>query len=356
MPEGAQTGDPSRDLPGYRVEAVERWIGENVEGLTPPFTWTQLKGGHSNLTYRIKDANGHEAVVRRPPQGELLPKAHDMSREWALISGLAPAGVPVPAPLGFCESPDVTGAWFYVMGWVDGVALHGRADVEAHIPEAERATVGYSLIEALAKLHSHDPDDIGLGELGRKDGYIARQIRAWYGSWTSSVEHAKLDDERAHAIKAYLSENTPEQGPARVVHGDCALHNVLIGKDYRIAAILDWEVATLGDPLADLAYALNSFPDPRDAIPMAETATTSAPGFPSRMELAERYRSLTGADLSKLDFYLAFNSWKSACIIHGVLARYMAGQKSAEGVDLDGLRGTVERALTLSDQAIQRLA
>jgi len=345
-----------RDMPGYRVAEVEAWIAENVPSLAPPFDWTQLVGGHSNLTYKLVNQKGHKAVIRRPPEGELLPKAHDMSREWALISALSKTDVPVPAPLGFCESPDITGAWFYVMGWVDGVAVHNRADVEARIPQAERGKVAVSLIEALAALHRQDPDEIGLGTLGKKTDYINRQIRAWYGSWTASAEVAKHDDPRAHTIKEFLEQNIPEQGQARVVHGDCALHNVLIGDDFKVSAILDWEVATLGDPRADAAYALNSFPDADDAVALSDEAITSAPGFPTKRELAERYAEMTGTDPSTLGYYYAFNHWKTACILHGVRARYVAGAKSAKGVDLDAMKATIERALTLSDQAMHRLS
>lgn len=336
--------DRNHSLPGYNVDEVEAWIGEHVSGLMPPFEWTQLIGGHSNLTYKLTDKHGNKAVVRRPPEGELLPKAHDMSREWALISALHPTNVPAPPPLGFCESPEITGAWFYVMGWVAGVALHNRADVEAHIPVTERARAAFSLMDALAALHQLDPDEVGLGTIGRKDGYISRQIRAWYGSWTGSAEIASHDDERAHEIKSYLENNMPDQGPARIVHGDCGLHNVLIGENYKVSAVLDWEVATLGDPLADFAYALNSFPLNNGDKP-DPNATTSADGFPSRKELAARYVDQTGADLSHLDYYLAFNDWKVACIMHGVRARYLAGAKSADGVDLDDLKSKIDSRL-----------
>ena len=345
----------SRDLPGYRVEAVEAWIAENVPDLAPPFEWTQLVGGHSNLTYTLKDRNGKKAVIRRPPEGELLPKAHDMSREWALISGLAPTPVPVPYPHGFCESPDITGAWFYVMGWVDGRSMHSRQDVETHIPETMRETAAFSFIDTLAALHCLDPDEIGLGTLGRKEGYIARQVKAWYGSWTSAMETAQHDDPRAHDIKDYLLTHTPEQGPARVVHGDYGPHNVLFGSDAQIGAVIDWEVATLGDPMADLGYALNWFQDDRDALPIDPNAFGAASGFPSRDALAERYAKKTGADLSQLDFYFAFNNWKGAAIIHGVRARYIAGNKSAEGVDLDAMKARTVRGLTLAEQAINRI-
>ncbi len=348
--------DESTGPEGYRVEAVEAWIDAHVEGLTAPFRWTRLEGGHSNLTYRLEDVQGRQAVIRRPPQGELLPKAHDMSREWALISALGPTPVPVPEALGFCESPDVTGAWFYVMGLIDGHPLYNADDTRTWVPRAQRRRMALSFIDVLADLHSVDPDAVGLGELGKKDSYVARQLKTWYRSWTSSVEGAQFDDPRAHEIQEFLLANLPDQGPARVVHGDYGLHNCLVGPDCTIAAVVDWEISTLGDPLADLAYALNPWPDPTDDEPVLPEAATAPPGFPTRTELAERYATRTGRDLSNLDYYVGFNRWKSACIVHGVYARYCEGKKSTDGIDLDEMRGRIERSLALSEQAVARIA
>lgn len=339
---------------GYDVPAVEAWIREHVDGIEPPLNWTRLEGGHSNLTYRIDDAQGNAAVIRRPPQGELLPKAHDMSREWRVISALGPTAVPVPAAMGFCESPDVTGAWFYVMGLVDGRPLYSKADTESWVPEDRRETLGHSFIDVLADLHALDPDELGLGDLGKKEGYVERQLKTWYRSWQASVEPAQLDDERAHALKDFFLAHMPEQGPARLVHGDYGFHNCLIGPDSTVAAVVDWEISTLGDPLADLAYALNQWVEPEDIDNPDVQAATAVNGLPTRESLAERYAARAGADISQLDFYVGFNRWKTACIVHGVYARYMEGKKSTEGVDLEGLRGRILQALDLSQAAIDR--
>lgn len=334
---------------GYNVAAVEAWIADNVSGLTPPFTWTRLQGGHSNLTYRIDDTEGRAAVVRRPPQGELLPKAHDMSREWALISALGATPVPVAPAMAFCESPDVTGAWFYVMGLIDGRPLYNSTDTEARVPKELRPTLAWSFVDVLAELHALDPDEIGLGELGKKENYVGRQLRTWFRSWTSSVADAEYDDPRAHELQEFFAANIPDQGPARVVHGDYGLHNCLIGSDAGVAAVVDWEISTLGDPLADLAYALNQWAEPGEG---REGAATALPGFPSRAELAARYAERSGRDLSLLDYYIGFNWWKTACIVHGVYARYCAGKKSADGVDLDDLRQRIGQSLDRSSRAL----
>lgn len=347
--------DESTGPEGYQVDAVEAWIQGHIDGLRPPFKWTRLEGGHSNLTYRLDDADGHAAVIRRPPQGELLPKAHDMGREWAIISALGPTPVPVPAALGFCENPDVTGAWFYVMGLIDGHPLYNADDTRHWVAEEHRRKMAMSFIDVLADLHRVDPDEVGLGELGKKENYVGRQLKTWYRSWNSSIEGAQYDDPRAHELQQFLLENIPDQGPARVVHGDYGMHNCLVGPDCAIAAVVDWEISTLGDPLADLVYALNRWPDPTDDEPVLPEAATAPEGFPTRTELAERYAERTGRDLSGLDYYVGFNRWKSAAIVHGVYARYCEGKKSTEGVDLEEMRDNIERSLTLSEQAVNRI-
>jgi aminoglycoside phosphotransferase (APT) family kinase protein len=344
-----------RQAEGYDIPAVEQWIETHVEGLTPPFQWTRLEGGHSNLTYALEDAAGNKAVVRRPPQGQLLPKAHDMSREWALISALGPSGFPVPPALGFCENPEVTGAWFYVMGMIDGRPLYNARQTREWIPPDCRVTLAHSFFDTLADLHALDPDEIGLGELGKKENYVGRQLKTWYRSWTSSMEPAQYDDPRAHELQQYFLEHMPEQGMARVVHGDYGLHNCLIGADSTVAAVVDWEISTLGDPLADLAYALNTWPETGQDIAANPDAATSLRGFPPRSELARRYGERTGRDLTMLDFYIGFNCWKSAAIIHGVYARYMEGKKSTSGVDLDALCQRIDSSLSASEQAVNRL-
>ncbi len=338
---------------GYRVSAVEDWVRTEVPELMPPFRWTRLEGGHSNLTYQIEDAQGQFAVIRRPPQGELLPKAHDMSREWALIKALSSTNVPVPKPFGFCEDPNITGAWFYIMGRVNGKPLYNSEDTLALVPEDKRETLAFSFFDALADLHQVDPDAVGLGDLGKRDSYVGRQVKTWYRSWTSSVTGAQYDDDRAHQLQTYFLDHLPDQGPIRVVHGDYGLHNCLFGSDCTVAAVVDWEISTLGDPLADLAYALNPWPDPSDQRPIAPEAATSLPGFPSRRDLAARYAHRTGRDLSNLPYYIAFNRWKTACIVHGVYARYMQGKKSTEGVDLELLKSRIDLSLELADEAIQ---
>lgn len=345
----------TRDVEGFKVAAVEDWINANVASLAPPLEWTRLEGGHSNITYLVQDQNGRKAVIRRPPQGKLLPKAHDMEREWALVSSLTPTGFPVPQALGFCGDKDITGAYFYVMGFAEGRPLHSADETRAWVPAERRVTLAHSFIDTLAELHALDPDEIGLGDLGKKEGYIARQVKTWYRSWEASVEPAQYDDPRAHELKDYFLDNQPDQGMARVVHGDYGFHNCLIGADSRVSAVVDWEISTLGDPLADLGYTLKSWPEDEADLAARPTSATSVEGFPFRQALAQRYAERTGCSIDLLDYYVGFNHWKGAAILHGVYARYLEGKKSSEGVDLDQVRGRVDSSLAAAVKSINRL-
>lgn len=345
-----------QELPGYDRTAVEAWVGEHVPQLSPPFTWNRLEGGHSNLTYELTDTEGREAVIRRPPMGVLLPKAHDMVREFKIISALGSTPVPVAEAMGFCEDPSVTGAHFYVMSKVGGRAMYTPEDVEAWLSMAARQQMGESFIDTLAALHSVDVAAVGLDDLGRHDAYVARQLRTWYGSWTSSKEDAAFDDALIHELHDLLQARMPVQGPARVVHGDYGVHNCMVGQDGNLTAVLDWEIATLGDPLADFAYALNGWGDPGDGEgSVIAGGATTAPGFEDREVLAERYATATGADLTQLDYYQAFNYFKSACILHGVYARYQAGKKSSEGVDIPQLFDRMRRSIGFAERAAGEL-
>jgi aminoglycoside phosphotransferase (APT) family kinase protein len=329
---------------GFDVATIDAWL-PTVTYVEPPIEWERLPGGHSNLTYLLRDGSGRELVIRRPPQGELLPKAHDMWREYRIIKGLWPTPVPVAEPIAYCDDRAVAETHFYVMGRAQGRALYTGAAVSAWLDEEARAHAGDSFIDVLAALHAIDPDTVGLGDLARPDGYVARQLKTWYASWNASIPFAGFDDRRVHTLHEQLSSSIPAQGPGRIVHGDFGPHNSLFSQAGEIQAVLDWELASLGDPLADFAYSLNAWTEPGDAGVYGSDPPTALPGFPSRAQLIARYAAITGADVSNLSYYRAFNSWKTGCILHGVYARYLAGQKSTEGVDLDGLRARVDIAI-----------
>ncbi len=336
---------------GFDIDRVVPWLCERIPSMQPPLTWTKLAGGHSNFTYRVVDSAGLAFVVRRPPLGELLPSAHDMGREFKVMSALWPTPVPVPQPLAFCDDPAVTGANFYVMSAADGRSLYNGEEVEAWIPEPLRREHGFHFIDVLADLHAVDPFEIGLGDLGRPDAYVARQLKRWKASWDASKT---LDLPEVDSLHAYLSANTPEQGPARLVHGDYGLHNVVSNSMGRVVAVIDWEISTLGDPMADLAYAINAWGKPGE-VSRRGVKPSQAPGYPTDDEMLDRYAKRTGIDLSQVGFYVSFNHWKTVCIIDGVLARYYNGQKSTEGVDIEGLAFGRDEALAKSLEAADAL-
>ncbi len=337
------------DVVGFDPARIEAWLptaAGDARPIVPPLTWHRLQGGHSNLTYQLTDAAGREMVIRRPPQGELLPKAHDMWREYRIIEGLWPTAVPVAEPIAFCDDRAVAETHFYVMGKSEGRALYtGTSTAEwltAPDPVAARRHAGEVFVDTLAALHSIEPGDVGLADLARPDQYVARQLKTWYGSWTVSSPIAEHDDPRMHELHELLVGNIPEQGPGRIVHGDFGPHNSLFSAAGDITAVLDWELATLGDPLADFAYSLNAWIEPGDPGIFGTDPPTVLPGFPTRAELIERYATATGRDVSGLAYYRAFNFFKTAGILIGVYARYRAGQKSTEGVQLDALFSRID--------------
>ncbi len=337
---------------GFDVDRVTAWLAERVPDLAPPLRWTKLAGGHSNFTYRVDDTAGRTFVLRRPPLGELLPTAHDMGREFTLISALWGTPVPVPEPIAFCDDPEVTGSRFYAMGWVEGRPLYTADEAEPYLTVEARRATGPSFIGVLAALHALDPDEVGLGELGKRDSYVGRQLKRWYASWNASKDRDLPDVDRLYG---FLTERLPDQSKVSVVHGDYGLHNCRVAADGHIAAVVDWEISTLGDPLADLGYCINAWVDSPDEASSRLQPPTLLPGFARREDLLRGYAEATGADLSQIDYYRCFNHWKTVCIIQGVYARYLQGQKDTEDVDMAGFPERIDRGLKLAVEAAERL-
>jgi len=338
-PPGVDASPDRADAAGIELAKVTAWLAANVD-ITPPFSFTRLAGGHSNLTYRVEDAGGTSVTLRRPPLGELLATAHDMGREHRIISALHPTAVPVARPLGHCQDPDVTGAPFYVMDFVEGTVLHSAESAQRSYGEEQRRRAGESCIEVLADLHDVDPVAVGQGDLGRHEGYVARQLKRWYGQWQQSKTRDLAAIDEVHDV---LAATIPEQGPVRIVHGDFRLGNCITDSaSGDVRAVLDWEIATLGDPLTDLGYILATWAEPDEHDPPVGSPT-QAEGFPSRAEVLERYAARSGRDVSNIDFYVSFSAWKSACIYEGVYARYLNGGLDTTGVDVEGRRIAVER-------------
>ncbi len=338
---------------GVDVGAVTAWFRAHVDGVVPPLTFQLIPGGHSNLTYKVTDADGAAYVLRRPPLGHVLPTAHDMGREHRIVSALGPTAVPVPPVLGYCADAAVIGAPFYVMGYVPGDVLHDVLVATRVLDEAQRRATGESFVDVLADLHAVDPDAVGLGDLGRKEGYVARQLKRWYGQFQQSKTRELDAVDRVHDA---LAARIPAQQRASVVHGDYRLGNCIAQLPGRIAAVLDWEICTLGDPLADVGYVLATWSHSTDATAAASGAPSLAPGFPTRDDVLERYARRSGHDVALVDFYVAFAYWKSACIIEGVYARYLGGALGETTVDVDAFRTQVDTFAALAEETLARVA
>jgi aminoglycoside phosphotransferase (APT) family kinase protein len=331
---------------------LEAWFADNVPSAHAPLSFERISGGRSNLTYAVSDADGRRWALRRPPLGKRLASAHDMSREHTIISALQGTEVPVPPVVGLCEGDSVNGAPFYVMEFVDGPILRSRADAEASFDEAGRRAIGERVVDTLVAIHAVDPDEVGLGELGRRQDYVARQLHRWQGQWEKSKtrELPVIDD-----IHDRLAARMPDQGPATIVHGDYRLDNMILSNDGEVAAVVDWELCTLGDPLADVGMLIVYWSEQGDELmPLFEAPTTAA-GFPSREEIRERYAERSGRDLSEIDFYVALGSWKLAIILQGVYARFAAGQYGKPDEGVRQFADMVERLANGADEAERRL-
>ncbi len=336
---------------GIDRAGVEAWFAVHVERVEPPLRFERISGGHSNLTYRVSDAAGGRWALRRPPLGKRLGSAHDMAREHRVVSALGPTDVPVAPVVGLCEDDEVNGAPFYVMEFVEGPVLRGVAEAEAFPDEADRRAIGERVADTLVAIHAVDPDAVGLGELGRKEDYVARQLHRWHGQWEKSKtrELAAID-----AVHERLSARIPEQGPATIVHGDYRLDNMILAPGGEVAAVVDWELCTLGDPLADVGLLMVYWPvRGEEAIALGQPANL-APGFPTREELRDRYAERSGRDLSQLDFFVALGYWKLAIILEGVYARYAAGQYGEVDPGIQQFARMVERLAEAADEAERR--
>jgi aminoglycoside phosphotransferase (APT) family kinase protein len=316
------TTQQNMPIAGVNTSAVSAWIASHVPGATAPFQFTLIAGGHSNLTYRVEAADGAAFVLRRPPLGHLLASAHDMGREHRIISALAGTAVPVAPAVGFCEDVTVNDAPFYVMRFVDGLVIRDREAAEASLSAAARGAASRSIVDTMAAIHAVDLADVGLDTLGKHEGYIARQLKRWYSQWNAQKTGELPAIDRVHDL---LSASIPSQGAATIVHGDYRLDNTMVNSNGEVIAVLDWEICTLGDPLADLGLLSVYWTGPGDTTSAWDASATSAPGFWNRGDLAARYGEVSGRDLTHLDFYIAFASWKLACILEGVYARYLAG-------------------------------
>lgn len=336
---------------GIDAPALEAWFAEHIPGAVPPLHYDRIAGGRSNLTFSVTDSAEGRWALRRPPLGKRLGSAHDMGREHKVISALAGTAVPVPRIAGFCPDEGVNQAPFFVMDWVEGPILRSSTAAEA-FGEPQRRAIGERVVDTLVAIHDVKPDDVGLSDLGKKEDYVARQLHRWQGQWEGSkTREIPLVDE----VHDRLVARIPAQGPAAIVHGDYRLDNMILSESGEVAAVVDWELCTLGDPLADVGLLIVYWAEPGDElIPLTDPAT-QAPGFQTRAEVRELYAERSGRDLSEIGFYEALGYWKLAVILQGVFARYAKGQYGKPEDGFEEFGKVVDRLAEAASEAVDRL-
>ena len=332
--------------PGLDLIQLRSYLDQHCPGvLDGPLSAEVIAGGKSNLTYRVTSTGG-SVVVRRPPLAHVLPTAHDMSREFRVIAALHPTGFPVPDALHLCLDPEVIGAPFYVMSYVDGVVLRGPEEI-SKLSRAAATRTGELLVDTLAALHATDPAEVGLADFGRPQGYLERQVRRWHQQWEASKTRELSTLEQ---VAETLAGTVPTGGRAAIVHGDFRLDNCMFDADAsRILAVLDWEMATLGDPLADLGLLVVYTELAGDGLAPTQPRIGPAQGFLTGTELVDRYadRALDGAMVDQIGWYVALGYYKLAIISEGIHARYLLGMTVGPGFDHMGSRvpALIDRAL-----------
>ncbi|HEX5211880.1 MAG TPA: phosphotransferase family protein [Pseudolabrys sp.] len=324
---GTKDAAPALALDASRLEA---YLAAHVKSFAGPLTVKQFKGGQSNPTYLLQTP-ARSYVLRRKPPGKLLPSAHAVDREFRVISALHAQGFPVAAPLAYCADESIAGTAFYVMDFADG-----RVFWEPQMPgshPAERAAVYDAMNDTIARLHTFDPAQVGLGDFGRGENYVARQVERWSKQYRAS-ETEKID--AMERLIEWLPGHIPPSGPARLVHGDYRLDNLIVAKNSSsIAAVLDWELSTLGDPLADFSYHLMAWHMPHSES-AAGTATLvghdlTALGIPPMSDYVDAYVRRTGLDpRPALPVYLAYNFFRIAAILQGIIGRVRDGTATSE--------------------------
>ena len=300
----------------------------SVAPVDGPLDVELLSGGHSNLTYSVT-AGAHEYVARRRPLGTVPSGAHDMSREYRVLAALGSTELPVPQVFGYCEDDAVLGAPFYLMSRVHGAVLHQRADVAA-LPASTCRGISEAVVDVLCDIHRVDPPAVGLGDLGRPEGFVARRLVRWMDQWDRNPHR---DQPSLHPIGEQLLARVPTNAGSTLVHGDFRLGNLMVdlGTPARVAGVLDWEMSTLGDPLTDMAHLMVYWEPTRGRLTHESQRIAGQPGFLTASGLADRYAESTGRDLGHLDFYLAFEHWRAAIIKEGIYMRHVAGDDHDAG-------------------------
>ena len=319
-------------LDGLDLIRLRSYFADHVPDVNDtPLSATLISGGRSNLTFGVTDGST-EWVVRRPPLGHVLPTAHDMGREFTVINALGGSDVPVPHAIAFCDDLAVNDAPFYVMERVDGRILRSGEDL-AILSKDDAQRISEALVDVMAALHRTDYDAIGLSEFGRPDGFLERQVRRWGKQWESSKAAGCPDNPAIDEISRRLNLAIPTSPTPSIVHGDYRLDNTMLGATDigRVVAVLDWEMSTLGDPLADLGLFLLYWGRPDAQVVATGAAISTELGFLDRSAIVDRYAAASGIDLTYLDWYEVFASFKLAIIVAGIHARFLMGLTRGDG-------------------------
>jgi aminoglycoside phosphotransferase (APT) family kinase protein len=337
------------DIAGIDHANVARFFRDRVPGGEAELTFSLISGGRSNLTYLVR-AGERTWVLRRPPLGHVLPTAHDMAREFRVLDALKDSGVPAPRPIALCDDATVNGMPFYVMEYRPGIVLADTLPPGYADREEERRRISEVMVDTVVDLHAVDYEAVGLADFGRPQGYIERQVRRWAEQWERSKTGPLPEID---ALRERLRSALPTSPAPTIVHGDYRLGNIALdpGDPGRVAAIFDWEMATLGDPLADLGYALIYWADPEDP-PSKEgigsmARFTTLPGFFRRADIIERYARRSGRDVAAVEFYQVLALYKLAIIAEGIYARYLQGKTLGEGFE-----GMPRSAAPLAERAL----
>jgi len=319
--------------PGITYETLLPWFSENVEPVDS-LKATVVGHGRSNITYRLDSDDGRSWVLRRPPLSHVQASAHDMGREFKIMSALHPIGFPAPKPYALCLEDSVLGAHFYIMEYVDGFIAIDSAEVAKRFDEADRKRIGEELIDVLVRLHSYKPDEIGLSDFGKPSGYLERQVRR-FAEQLDTIRYRETEelDELARRLKVSI----PPERTAGIVHGDYRLDNGILDEKGHLIAVLDWEMCTLGDSLADLGLLRMYWGRPTSVnLAVGSSAVMSLPGFPTWEEAAARYEEKSGVSLDQLDFYTVLAHFKLGVILENMYKRFLGGGTVGTGFEMIG--------------------
>ena len=339
------------DPPGLKLDSLLQWMSSNISGVddSAKLQTTLLAGGRSNISYKLTDTSGSSWVLRRPPLGHIMPSAHDMSREFRVLSGLNSVSFPTPKAQGICTDEEIIGSKFMLMDFVDGRVIES-AETAMTLSDIQAGVISQNLVDTLAKLHRVDPADAGLDQLGRPEGYLQRQVKRWGEQWQLTKTRELVEIEELHNWLEGAISKLPTNLPSAIVHGDYRIDNVILDpKTSEIIAVLDWEMSTLGDPISDLAISLVYWSQAgdtlRNQIPVAQEVT-SGPGFWTREQVVQRYVSQTGYDISHLDECVALACFKLAVIMESIHHRNLSGQQLGAAAGAQSTMGQATIALT----------